>query len=110
MSPRARRSAHPGVRPLPLALSAARAEPVDIILLAYNRLDYLIEMVDALAAHTAWPYRLTIVDNVSGPETRNWLRAHRDRFHQVIFNDRNEHLAGYQRGHRAHLERPVRRL
>lgn len=74
------------------------ADPVDIILLAYNRLDYLIEMVDALQAHTVWPYRLTIVDNVSGPETRNWLRAHRGRFHQVIFNDRNEHLAGYQRG------------
>jgi hypothetical protein len=74
------------------------AEPVDIILLAYNRLDYLIEMIDALAAHTVWPYRLTIVDNLSGPETRNWLRAHRQLFHQVIFNDRNEHLAGYQRG------------
>ena len=74
------------------------AEPVDIILLAYNRLDYLSEMVDALAAHTIWPYQITIVDNVSGPETRNWLRAHRDRFHQVIFNDRNEHLAGYQHG------------
>jgi hypothetical protein len=74
------------------------AEPVDIILLAYNRLDYLIEMVDALAEHTVWPYRLTIVDNLSGPETRNWLRAHRGRFHQLILNDRNEHLAGYQRG------------
>ena len=85
----------------PAAASAARpgvTEPVDIILLAYNRLDYLIEMVDALEANTVWPYRLTIVDNVSGPETRNWLRAHRGRFHQIIFNERNEHLAGYQRG------------
>ena len=74
------------------------AEPVDIILLAYNRLDYLREMVDALERETRWPYRLTVVDNMSGPETRNWLRAHRARFHQVIFNERNEHLAGYQRG------------
>ena len=74
------------------------AEPVDIILLAYNRLDYLREMVDALERETRWPYRLTVVDNMSGPETRNWLRTHRPRFHQVIFNGRNEHLAGYQRG------------
>ncbi len=74
------------------------AEPVDIILLAYNRVRYLSEMVDALERNTRWPYRLTVVDNASGPETRNWLRAHRDRFHQVIFNQHNEHLAGYQRG------------
>ncbi len=73
-------------------------EPVDIILLAYNRVDYLREMVDTLERATRWPYRLTVVDNLSGPETRNWLRTHRDRFHQVIFNRRNEHLAGYQRG------------
>lgn len=74
------------------------AEPVDIILLAYNRVDYLSEMVDALDQRTQWPFRLTVVDNVSGPETRNWLRSHRHRFHQIIFNERNEHLAGYQRG------------
>jgi Glycosyl transferase family 2 len=74
------------------------SEPVDIILLAYNRLDYLSEMVDALERETQWPYRLTVVDNVSGPETRNWLRAHRSRFHQIVWNRRNEHLAGYQRG------------
>jgi hypothetical protein len=73
-------------------------DPVDIVLLAYNRVDYLGEMVDSLEAHTRWPYRLTIVDNVSGPETRNWLRANRERFHQIVWNQRNEHLAGYQRG------------
>lgn len=77
---------------------AGLAEPVDIILLAFNRADYLREMVDALERETEWPYRLTVVDNVSGPETRNWLRAHRQRFHQIIWNERNEHLAGYQRG------------
>jgi hypothetical protein len=77
---------------------AGLSEPVDIILLAYNRVDYLSEMVDALERRTRWPYRLTVVDNVSGPETRNWLRAHRNRFHQIVFNQHNEHLAGYQRG------------
>jgi hypothetical protein len=73
-------------------------DPIDIILLSYNRVDYLSEMVDSLERNTAWPYRLTVVDNVSGPDTRNWLRANRARFHQVIFNESNEHLAGYQHG------------
>ena len=73
-------------------------EPIDIILLAYNRMDYLRRMVDALEANTVWPYRLTIVDNVSGPETRQWLRDNEARFHQIVWNRRNEHLAGHQRG------------
>jgi Glycosyl transferase family 2 len=76
-------------------------EPVDVILLAYNRLDYLVRMVDALERHTVWPYRLTVVDNVSGPTTRQWLRDNDDRVHQVIFNARNEHLGGHQRGIKA---------
>jgi hypothetical protein len=80
------------------SLSARLAEPVDIILLAYNRLHYLSEMADALERNTRWPYRMTVVDNASGPETRNWLRANRDRFRQIIFNQRNAHLAGYQCG------------
>ncbi len=79
-------------------MSPVSPAPVDIIVLAYNRVDYLGEMVEALEQRTRWPYRLTVVDNVSGPDTRNWLRAHRERFHEVIFNDRNEHLAGFQRG------------
>ncbi|MDQ3850490.1 MAG: glycosyltransferase, partial [Actinomycetota bacterium] len=73
-------------------------EPIDIILLAYNRVDYLARMVDALEAHTVWPHRLTIVDNVSGPQTRRWLRDNAHRFHQIVWNRRNEHLAGHQRG------------
>jgi hypothetical protein len=74
------------------------AEPVDIILLSYNRLDYLIEMVGSLERRTQWPHRLTIVDNASGPQTRQWLRDNAARFHQIVWNERNEHLAGFQRG------------
>jgi hypothetical protein len=72
--------------------------PIDIILLSYNRLDYLIEMVDALEQRTRLPYRLTIVDNASGPQTRQWLREHRTRFEHLVFNPVNEHLAGHARG------------
>jgi hypothetical protein len=69
-----------------------------VILLAYNRGDYLQQMVDAIELHTHWPHRLTIVDNASGPRTRQWLRSNSERFHQIIWNSRNEHLAGHQRG------------
>ena len=51
------------------------AEPLDIILLTHNRLAHLVATVDALEARTVSPYRLTVVDNASGPEVRNWHRA-----------------------------------
>ncbi len=74
------------------------AEPVDIILLSYNRVDLLSAMVDAIERRTVWPYRLTVVDNASAPQTRQWLRDHAGRFEQILWNERNEHLAGFQRG------------
>jgi hypothetical protein len=77
---------------------SAVAETVDIILLSYNRLGYLVQMVAALEERTQWPHRVTVVDNLSGPDTRQWLRENSGRFHQIIWNDRNEHLAGFQRG------------
>lgn len=74
------------------------AEPVDIILLSYNRPDFLAQMVAALEERTRWPFRLTIVDNASGAPTRQWLRENAARFHQIVWNASNEHLAGLQRG------------
>lgn len=74
------------------------AEPVDIILLSYNRLEFLVAMVEALEARTLWPYQLTVVDNASGPQTRQWLRENSGRFRQIVWNGRNEHLAGLQLG------------
>jgi hypothetical protein len=73
-------------------------EPIDIVVLSYNRLDYLIEMVEGLERDTRWPHRLTIVDNASGPATRQWLRDNERRFERVVFNAANEHLAGHARG------------
>ncbi|HEX2702335.1 MAG TPA: glycosyltransferase [Solirubrobacteraceae bacterium] len=74
------------------------AEPVDIILLSYNRLDFLVAMVETLEARTLWPYRLTVVDNASGPQTRQWLRENAGRFRQIVWNERNEHLAALRHG------------
>jgi len=64
-------------------------EPTDIVILTHNRLDHLVRMVDALEARTSAPFRVTIVDNASGPEVRNWLQENRARFHQLILLDEN---------------------
>jgi glycosyl transferase family 2 len=70
-------------------VGAIMSEPTDIVILTHNRLDHLVEMVDALEARTKAPYRITIVDNASGPEVRNWLQANRERFHQLILREEN---------------------
>jgi hypothetical protein len=67
-------------------------EPIDIILLTHNRLAHLVATVDALEARTSSPYRLTVVDNASGPDVRNWLAENRSRFHQLILLPENEFL------------------
>jgi hypothetical protein len=67
-------------------------------MLSFNRLDYLAATVDALEARTPEPYRLTIVDNASGADVRNWLWEHRGRFHQLILRPSNEHLPAFQHG------------
>ena len=56
----------------------------DIVMLTHNRLDHLVATVEALEQRTHAPYRLTIVDNASDPDVRNWLSENRDRFHQLI--------------------------
>jgi len=74
------------------------AEPTDIILLTHNRLAHLVATVDALEARTHAPYRLTVVDNASDPDVRNWLAANRHRFHQVILRPANEFLEALNHG------------
>ena len=71
-------------------------ETTDIVMLTHNRLDHLVQTVDALEERTTAPFRITIVDNASGPEVRNWLEANRARFHQLILLD-GEPLSGQQR-------------
>lgn len=78
--------------------SAASNEATDIVLLAFNRPAHLVRMVEAIEQRTRHPYRLTIVDNGSEADLRAWLHDERDRFHQVVFNRTNLHLAGLQVG------------
>src|SRR4051812_33977932 len=80
--------------------------PVDIILLAHDRLEHLEATVDALEARTRHPYRLTIVDNASEPKVRTWLADNRHRFERVIFRPGNEHVPGFNHGIRATTSDP----
>ena len=64
-------------------------QPTDIVILTHNRLDHLEAMIDAMEERTKAPFRITIVDNASGPEVRNWLQANRSRFHQLILLEEN---------------------
>ncbi|MDA0180310.1 glycosyltransferase [Solirubrobacter phytolaccae] len=70
----------------------------DIILLAHNRLEHLIATVEALEERTPEPIRITVVDNASAPDVRNWLGANRHRFHKVILRPTNEHVPAFQHG------------
>jgi hypothetical protein len=75
-----------------------RNGPIDIIMLTHDRLEHLVATLDALEARTPEPYRLTIVDNASGPELRNWLEENRHRFHQLILRPINEHVPAFTHG------------
>lgn len=73
-------------------------DPIDIVIVSHERADYLVATVDALYERTPEPFRLTIVDNASGPAVRNWLAANRERFARVIALPTNEHVAAFQHG------------
>ncbi len=80
--------------------------PIDIIMLTHNRLEHLVATVDALEERTPEPYRLTIVDNASGPDVRNWLAENQHRFERVIFNPSNDHVPAFNLGIAASLSDP----
>jgi hypothetical protein len=88
------------------AQNGVRNGPIDIIMLSHDRLEHLAATVDALEARTPEPYRLTIVDNASGPEVRNWLGENKQRFHQVIFRPTNEHVPAFTHGIAATVSDP----
>lgn len=80
-------------------MGRATARPAtDIIILAHNRLDHLVATIDALEARTPEPIRISVVDNASGPDVRNWLAANRHRLHRLILRPTNEHVPAFQHG------------
>jgi GT2 family glycosyltransferase len=73
-------------------------DPIDIVILTYNRLKYLQQTVDALFERTTYPFRLTIVDNNSEPDVRGYLEKNRELFHHLILNDKNEYVPAFHLG------------
>jgi GT2 family glycosyltransferase len=69
--------------------------PVDIVMLTYNRLKYLQQTVDALFERTRYPFRLTVIDNASKADVRDYLEKNRRKFYQLILNDKNEYVPAF---------------
>lgn len=78
--------------------STSNLDPIDIILLTYNRLNYFRQTLQALVNNTRYPYRLIVVDNCSGPEMRRFLQEYADLFDQIILNEENYFTTAFQRG------------
>ena len=47
---------------------------IDIIVVTYNRIEYIKTFVDMLYKSTDYPFRLIVVDNGSTDGTREWLQ------------------------------------
>ena len=64
---------------------------IDVVIVSWNNLPELREVIDRLYRFTRLPFHLIICDNASQAETRNWLtRFHRTRDNvTIIFNSRN---------------------
>lgn len=82
-------AAHARVR-LPLT---AHTEDVDIVVCIHNALDDVRNCLASVLRHTAPPYRLILVDDGSGPETRDFVREFAES--QGLLLIRNEEARGY---------------
>lgn len=73
-------------------------EPIDIIFLTYNRLEYFKLTVYHLINETKYPYKLIVVDNNSGSEMVDFLKTNSLLFDDIIFNQNNEWTSAFQKG------------
>lgn len=73
-------------------------EPIDIIFLTYNRLDYFKATVYHLINETKYPYRLIVVDNKSDIEMISFLQVNAQLFDSIIYNKKNEWTSAFQKG------------
>ena len=67
----------------------------DIIIPVWNALDATVECVNSIIEHTHYPYRLIIIDNGSGKETRDWLLRLKDKPGLDLQLIRNEENLGF---------------
>ena len=74
--------------------------PVDILILSYNRLDYLVTTIESIRNRTTHPYRLIVTDNASDNETIETLRSMRDanKIDILVENPSNLFMDGWHYG------------
>src|SRR5438105_24999 len=73
---------------------------VSIIVVTYNALEFVRLSLEGIQARTRLPYELIVVDNASGPETREYLREAKGI--RLIQNEENRlWAAGCNQGMRA---------
>lgn len=48
-------------------------EKIDIVIVTFNRLEFLKKTIDAIIDNTRYPYRIIVVDNNSSDGTCKWL-------------------------------------
>ena len=70
-------------------------EPIDIIMVTYNRLHLLKRAVKEIYKRTKYPHRLWVVDNLSTDGSRRWLKTAKAQgyIYEHIFNTENKGLA-----------------
>jgi GT2 family glycosyltransferase len=73
---------------------AFRRGLVSIVTLSWNAPEYTLMALKSIAAHTAEPYEVIVVDNGSGPETLAALQTIDDPHVRIIYNQHNRGFSG----------------
>ena len=76
-------------------LTHATKQPIDILVLTYNRLRYFKTFVKFLYLSTDYPFRLIVIDNGSTDGTREYIVELRKqgKIWKYLFNEKNLPLA-----------------
>ena len=91
------------------ATAGAMAEPVNLTMVTFNRIDFTRQSIESIAGTAGHPYELTVVDNASKDGTVELLRDLHSQgvVHHLILNGENEGVAfaanqGWAAGGKAH--------
>lgn len=68
-----------------------KKNPIDIIFVTYNRLEFTTKSLESIFSRTKYPYRLIVVDNDSSDGTKGYLRDlhQQGKIHELILNSEN---------------------
>ena len=75
-------------------------QPIDMVILTYNRQRYCAAMLEAVRQYTDYPHRIIVVDNGSDAEMQSFLRTAEQNGHitRLVLNENNEFMHGWRHG------------